>query len=139
MNNKFGTSKGAPDKLVEGIKHKTRKHSSTEEKIRIVQAGLCHHVSIGCGGGVRPDGGAQSLGSGPYRHPSPSNATITRATAIGPQIPRTSRGRFVLRSQNAPVGLQSLAARSGWIGAVYRPQVPLWKAKDLTTYPDLAT
>jgi transposase len=58
MNDTFGTSKGASDKLVERIKHKTRKHSSTEEKIRIVQAGLRHHVSIGCGGGFRPVGGA---------------------------------------------------------------------------------
>jgi transposase len=58
MNKKLGTSKGASDKLVQGIKHKTRKHSSTEEKIRIVQAGPRHNGSIRCGGGFRPEGGA---------------------------------------------------------------------------------
>ena len=40
MNEKSGTSKDAADKLVRGIKRKTRKHYSAEEKIRIVLAGL---------------------------------------------------------------------------------------------------
>ena len=40
MNTKSGTSKDAADKLVRGIKRKTRKHYSAEEKIRIVLAGL---------------------------------------------------------------------------------------------------
>jgi len=40
MNKKSGTSKDAADKLVRGIKRKTRKHYSAEEKIRIVLAGL---------------------------------------------------------------------------------------------------
>ena len=40
MNQKSGTSKEAADKLVRGIKRKTRKHYSAEEKIRIVLAGL---------------------------------------------------------------------------------------------------
>src|SRR6056297_1246610 len=40
MNKKSGTSKDAADKLVKGIKRKTRKHYSAEEKIRIVLAGL---------------------------------------------------------------------------------------------------
>ncbi|MCR9191006.1 MAG: hypothetical protein NXH96_19785 [Alteromonadaceae bacterium] len=35
-----GTSKDAADRLVRGIKRKTRKHYSAEEKIRIVLAGL---------------------------------------------------------------------------------------------------
>ena len=35
-----GTSKDAADRLVRGIKRKTRKHRSAEEKIRIVLAGL---------------------------------------------------------------------------------------------------
>jgi transposase len=35
-----GTSKDAADKLVRGIKRKTRKHYSAEEKIRVVLAGL---------------------------------------------------------------------------------------------------
>lgn len=40
MNKKYGTSKDAAGKLVRGIKRKTRKHYSAEEKIRIVLAGL---------------------------------------------------------------------------------------------------
>ena len=40
MNQKSGTSKDAADKLVKGIKRKTRKQYSAEEKIRIVLAGL---------------------------------------------------------------------------------------------------
>ncbi len=40
MNKKSGTSKDAADKLVRGIKWKTRKQYSAEEKIRIVLAGL---------------------------------------------------------------------------------------------------
>ena len=44
MNKRSGTSKEAADKLVRGIKRKTRKHYSAEEKIRIVDAG--HENSI---------------------------------------------------------------------------------------------
>jgi hypothetical protein len=40
MNMTPGTSKDAADKLVRGIKRKTRKHYSAEEKIRIVLASL---------------------------------------------------------------------------------------------------
>ena len=39
MNKKSGTSKDAADKLVKGIRRKTRKQYSAEEKIRIVLAG----------------------------------------------------------------------------------------------------
>jgi transposase len=46
MRQKPGTSKDAADKLVRGIKRKTRKHYSTEEKIRIVLAGLRGEDSI---------------------------------------------------------------------------------------------
>ena len=47
MNKKSGKSKDAADKLVKGIKRKTRKQYSAEEKIRIVLAGLR-------GEGIRP-------------------------------------------------------------------------------------
>ncbi len=40
MNKTSGTSKDAADKLVKGIRRKTRKQYSAEEKIRIVLAGL---------------------------------------------------------------------------------------------------
>src|SRR5210317_2267871 len=46
MNKKSGTSKDAADKLVRGIKRKTRKHYSAEEKIRIVISGLRGEESI---------------------------------------------------------------------------------------------
>ncbi|WP_139221765.1 IS3 family transposase [Paracoccus halophilus] len=46
MNKKSGTSKDAADKLVKGIKRKTRKQYSAEEKIRIVLAGLRGEESI---------------------------------------------------------------------------------------------
>src|SRR6056297_1330934 len=46
MTKKSGTSKDAADKLVKGIKRKTRKHYSAEEKSRIVLAGLRGEESI---------------------------------------------------------------------------------------------
>ena len=46
MNKKSGTLKDAADKLVRGIKRKTRKHYSAEEKIRVVLAGLRGEESI---------------------------------------------------------------------------------------------
>ena len=46
MNKIPGTSKDAADKLVKGIKRKTRKQYSAEEKIRIVLAGLRGEESI---------------------------------------------------------------------------------------------
>jgi transposase len=54
-----GTSKDAADKLVRGIKRKTRKHYSAEEKIRIVLAGLRGEVSISAL--CRREGIAESL------------------------------------------------------------------------------
>ncbi|MFD1156710.1 hypothetical protein [Roseovarius aestuarii] len=46
MSKKSGTSKGAADKPVRGIKRKTHKHYSAEEKIKIVLAGLCGEDGI---------------------------------------------------------------------------------------------
>lgn len=46
MNRKSGTSKDAADRLVRGIKRRTRKHYSAEKKIRIVPAGLGGEESI---------------------------------------------------------------------------------------------
>lgn len=46
MNKTAKTSKDADDQRVRGIKRKTRKHSSAEEKIRIVLAGLRGEESI---------------------------------------------------------------------------------------------
>lgn len=40
MDKKPGTSKDGADKQVRGIKRKTRKHYSAEEKIRVVLDGL---------------------------------------------------------------------------------------------------
>ena len=46
MNQKSGTSKDASDKLVKNIRRKTRRLHATEEKIRIVLAGLRGEESI---------------------------------------------------------------------------------------------
>ena len=46
MNMRSGTLKDAADKLVRGIKRKTRKHYSAEEKTRIALAGLRGEESI---------------------------------------------------------------------------------------------
>jgi transposase len=59
MNKRPGTSKDAADKLVRGIKRKTRKHYCAEEKIRIVLAGLRGEESIA--GLCRREGIAESL------------------------------------------------------------------------------
>ena len=59
MNKTSGTSKDAADKLVRGIKRKTRKHYSAEEKIRIVLAGLRGEESISAL--CRREGIAESL------------------------------------------------------------------------------
>ena len=59
MNKRSGTSKEAADKLVRGIKRKTRKHYSAEEKIRIVLAGLRGEESLA--GLCRREGIAESL------------------------------------------------------------------------------
>lgn len=59
MNKKPGASKDSADKLVRGIKRKTRKHYSSEEKIRIVLAGLRGEESIAAL--CRREGIAESL------------------------------------------------------------------------------
>lgn len=46
MDKKSGTSKDAADKLVKNIRRKTRRLHATEEKIRIVLAGLRGEESI---------------------------------------------------------------------------------------------
>ena len=59
MRQESGLSKNAADKLVRGIKRKTRKHYSAEEKIRIVLAGLRGEESIAAL--CRREGIAESL------------------------------------------------------------------------------
>ena len=59
MNQKSGTSKDAADKLVRGIKRKTGKNYSAEEKIRFVLAGLRGEESIAAL--CRREGIAESL------------------------------------------------------------------------------
>ena len=59
MKQKPGTSKEAADRLVKGIRRKTRKHYSSEEKIRIVLAGLRGEESIAAL--CRREGIAESL------------------------------------------------------------------------------
>ena len=46
MNKKSGTSKDAADKFVKGIRHKTRKEYSAEDKIRIALVGLRNEASV---------------------------------------------------------------------------------------------
>ncbi len=59
MSKISGTSKDAADKLVKGIRRKTRKQYSAEEKIRIVLAGLRGEESIAAL--CRREGIAESL------------------------------------------------------------------------------
>ena len=59
MNKKCGTSTDAADKLVRGIKRKTRRHYSAEEKIRVALTGLRGEESIAAL--CRREGIAESL------------------------------------------------------------------------------
>jgi len=59
MRQKTRTSKDAVDRLVRGIKRKTRKHYSAEEKIRVVLSGLRGEESIAAL--CRREGIAESL------------------------------------------------------------------------------
>lgn len=59
MRQKTRTSKDATDRLVRGIKRKTRKHYSAEEKIRVVLSGLRGEESIAAL--CRREGIAESL------------------------------------------------------------------------------
>ena len=59
MNKTSGTSKDAADKLVRGIKRKTRKQYSAEEKIRIVLTGLRGEESFSAL--CRREGSAENL------------------------------------------------------------------------------
>ena len=59
MNKKSGTSKDAAEKLVKNIRRKTRRLHATEEKIRIVLAGLRGEESIA--GLCRREGLSESL------------------------------------------------------------------------------
>ncbi len=59
MNKESGTSKQAADRLVRGIKRRSRKHYSAEEKIRVVLAGLRGEESIAAL--CRREGIAESL------------------------------------------------------------------------------
>lgn len=59
MNKESGASKDAADKLVRGIKRKTRKQYSAEEKTRMVLAGLRGEESIAAL--CRREGIAESL------------------------------------------------------------------------------
>jgi transposase len=59
MRQKTRTSKDAADRLVRGIKRKTRKHYSAEEKIRVVLSGLRGEESIAAL--CRREGIAESL------------------------------------------------------------------------------
>ena len=59
MNKNSGTSKDAADKLVRGIKRKTRKHYSAEAKIRTFLAGLRGEESVAAQ--CRREGIAESI------------------------------------------------------------------------------
>ena len=59
MNQKSGTPRDTADNLLKGIRRKTRKHYSAEEKIRIVLAGLRGEESIAAL--CRREGNSESL------------------------------------------------------------------------------
>jgi hypothetical protein len=97
-----GTSKIAADKLVRGIKRKTRKHDSSEEKIRIVLAGLRGEESIAalCPCEVRQDR-AEPMQSDPTSRKKSTDCVTAsrRETGSRPQM-----GDPAMRPRSRPEG-----------------------------------
>ena len=90
MINKSGTSQGAADKLVRGIKRKSRKHCSAEDKIRVVLAGLHGEESIAAL--CRREGIAESLyysKSKDFSKPANSVSPAIRRGGSRPREPGT--------------------------------------------------
>ena len=118
MNKKPGTSKDAADKTVRGIKRKTRKHYSAEEKIRIVLAGLRGEESIAAL--CRCEGIAESLyysWSKEFLEAGKSRpAGDTARQAISPEVKELRSETAALKEVVAELTLENRLLKKSMIG-----------------------
>ncbi len=131
MNKNTGTSKDAADKLVRGIKRRTRKHYSAEDKIRVVLAGLRGEESIAAL--CRREGIAESLyytwskeflGEARARHcfSAPPNgkrrlAGDTARQATAPEVKELRSEAATLKEVVAELTLENRLLKKSMIGA----------------------
>ena len=135
MNKTSGTSKDAADKLVRGIKRKTRKHCSAEEKIRIVLAGLRGEESISAL--CRREGIAESLyysWSKEFLEAGKNRlAGDTARLATAPEVKELRSESAALKELVADLTLENrllknvwpapLASRCCWLGSVVHKRI----------------
>ncbi|MFC6689430.1 transposase, partial [Jhaorihella thermophila] len=116
-NKKSGTSKDAADKLVRGIKRKTRKQYSAEEKIRIVLAGLRGEESIAAL--CRREGIAESLyyllvEGIPRSREEHACGRLTARQATAPEVKELWSEALALKEVVAELTLENRLLKNVW-------------------------
>ena len=135
MNKTSGTSKDAADKVVTGIKRKTRKPCSAEEKIRIVLAGLRGEESIAAL--CRREGIAESLyysWSKEFLEAGKTRlAGDTARQATSPEVKELRSESAALKAVVAELTLENRLLKKSMIGG--RHWLRHWSERPLATSP----